>query len=104
MEVLHKIIKLLKDNKKKQSDLTTYLGLSKNAFTNWKIGDNESYKKYLPEIAEFFGVSTDYLAGRETPTAENNFTYAMYNELTHDLSQEKIEQLKQYAEFLRTQK
>lgn len=61
MEVLNKIIQLLKDNKKKQVELTDYLGISKNAFTNWKIGDNTSYMKHLPKIAEFFGVSVDYL-------------------------------------------
>lgn len=94
MEVLNKILSLLKEQNKKQSELTSYLGLSKNVFTNWKSGVSASYKKYLPQIAEFFNVSTDYLAGKD-------FTYALYNEMTHDLSDEKIAQLKQYADFLR---
>ena len=104
MEVLHKIIQLLKENNKRQMDLTNYLGISKNAVTNWKLGDNASYMKHLPKIAEFFGVSVDYLLGKETPTAENNFTYALYNELAHDLSKEQIQQLKQFADFLRSSK
>lgn len=102
MEVLHKIIQLLKENNKKQIELTDYLGISKNAFTNWKIGDNSSYMKYLPKIAEFFGVSVDYLLGNKNSTAENNFTYALYDELAHDLSPEQIQQLKQFADFLRS--
>ena len=101
MEVLDKIKQLLKEHKKKQIDLTTYLGLSPNAFTNWNIGDNASYMKHLPKIAEFFGVPVDYLLGNETPDANNGFTYAFYNELTHGLSPEQIEQLKNFAEFLR---
>lgn len=104
MEVLNRIIKLLKENNKRQTELTDYLGLSKNAFTNWKIGDNTSFMKYLPKIAEFFGVSVDYLLGRETPTAANNFTYALYDELAHDLSEDQIQQLKQFADFLRNSK
>ena len=104
MEVLHKITQLLKENHKRQIDLTDYLGISKNAFTNCKIGDNASYMKYLPKIADFFGVSVDYLLGRETPTTENNFTYALYNELAHDLSKEQIQELKQFADFLRNKK
>ena len=52
----------------------------------------------MPQIAEFFNVSVDYLLGNENT---NDFTYAMYNELTHDLSEEKIDQLKKYADFLR---
>lgn len=101
MEVLHKIIQLLKQNNKKQMDLTNYLGISKNAVTNWKIGDNKSYMKHLPKIAEFFDVSVDYLLGKENPNMENNFTYALYNELAHDLSDEQLQQLKQFADFLR---
>lgn len=104
MEVLHKIIQLLKENNKKQMDLTNYLGISKNAVTNWKIGDNKSYMKHLPKIAEFFGVSVDYLLGKENANVENDFTYALYNELTHDLSEDNIHQLKQFADFLRNSK
>ena len=78
-----------------------YLGLSKNVFTEWKSGRATSYMKHLPKIAEFFGVSVDYLLGKETPATENDFTYALYNELTHDLSEDHIQQLKQFADFLR---
>ena len=84
-----------------QKDLSDYLGLSKNTMTGWKNGNNKSYMKYLPEIAEFFGVSADYLLGKETSTTGNDFTYALYNELAHDLSDEQIQQLKQFADFLR---
>ncbi len=58
---LNKISELLKEQKKKQKDLTDFLGLSKNAYTNWKNGNNNSYLKHIGKIAEFFGVSTDYL-------------------------------------------
>lgn len=101
MEVLNKIIILLKNNGKKQKELTNYLSVSHNVFTEWKAGRNNSYMKHLPKIAEFFGVSVDYLLGKETPSAENNFTYALYDELAHDLSDEQIQQLKQFADFLR---
>ena len=100
MCILDNIIHLLKENGYKQSDLTNYLSLSHNVFTEWKAGRNTSYKKHLPEIAEFFGVPTDYLLGKGSSDS-STFTYAMYNELTHDLSEEKIEQLKKYADFLR---
>ena len=101
LEILNRILTLLKENNKRQIDLTNHLGINKNAVTNWKIGDNASYKKYLPEIAEFFGVSVDYLAGKQDSTPEDNFTYALYNEITHDLSQDQIEQIKKFADFLR---
>ena len=100
MDILNNIILLLKEGNKKQIDLTNHLGITKNIFTDWKAGRNNSYMKYLPQIAEFFGVSVDYLIGNETPS--NDFTYALYNEITHDLSQDQIEEIKKYANYLRS--
>lgn len=100
MEVLTRILALLDEKHIQQKELSNYLGLSKCAMTGWKNGNNNSYMKHLPKIAEFFEVSVDYLLGREAAT-ENNFTYALYNELAHDLSEEQIQQLKQFADFLR---
>ena len=104
MDVLTKILALLDENNIQQKDLSDYLGLSKNTMTGWKNGNNKSYMKYLSQIAEFFNVSVDYLLGKETPTLKNNFTYALYNELAHDLSEDQIQQLKQFADFLRSTK
>ncbi len=61
MRVLNNIISELKRQNKKQKELTDYLEISKNVFTDWKGGRNKSYMKYLPQIADFFGVSVDYL-------------------------------------------
>lgn len=104
MEVLTRILELLDEKHIQQKELSDYLGLSKCAMTGWKNGNNNSYRKHLPEIAEFFGVSVDYLLGKESPAIENNFTYALYDELAHDLSEEQIQQLKQFADFLRSGK
>lgn len=61
MSVLDNIILELNNQNKKQKELTDYLGITKNAFTDWKSGRIKSYMKYLPQIAEFLGVSVDYL-------------------------------------------
>lgn len=104
MDVLTKILMLLDKNHMQQKELSNYLGLSKNTMTGWKNGNNNSYMKHLPRIAEFFNVSVDYLLGKEAHYEENNLTYALYNELAHDLSEGQIQQLKQFAEFLRNNK
>lgn len=104
MEVLTRILTLLDEKHIQQKELSDYLGLSKCAMTGWKNGNNNSYMKHLPKIAEFFSVSVDYLLGKETPATANNFTYALYDELAHDLSEEEIRQLKQFADFLRNSK
>jgi len=70
LSALDKIQTLLNEKGKKQKDLTDFLGISKNAFTDWKSGRIKSWQKYLPEIAEYFGVSVDYLLGNATDKTE----------------------------------
>lgn len=64
MDILDRISVLLGD--REQKELTEYLKLKNSAFSDWKTGKSKSYKKYLIEISEFFGVSIDYLVyGKE---------------------------------------
>ena len=63
-EVIERISKLLQEQNKKQKDLTDYLGITPNAFTDWKSGRIKSWQKHLPKIADFLGVQTDYLLGK----------------------------------------
>lgn len=63
--IIQNIIKLLKEQNKTQKNLTDYLGITQNAFTDWKSGRIKSYNKHLPKIAEFFDVTVDYLLGKE---------------------------------------
>lgn len=64
MSTIDKIVTLLKEQGKTQKDLTDYLGISKNTFTDWKGGRVKSYNKFLPQIADYLGVSVDYLLGK----------------------------------------
>lgn len=36
---------------------------SKNLITEWKSGRSKSFMKYIPQIAEFYGVSADWILG-----------------------------------------
>lgn len=60
---LERIIEEMRTQEKKQFELTDFLGVNKNTFGNWKTGLNRSYLKYLYQIAEFLGVSVEYLKG-----------------------------------------
>ena len=61
LNTFDKIDFLLKQNKKKQIDLTNFLGVSKATYSSWKSGRTASFHKHLPLIAEFLNVTTDYL-------------------------------------------
>lgn len=71
MSTITNIISLLEQQNRTQKELTDYLGITKNAFTDWKSGRIKSYNKYLPQIAEFFGVSVDFLIGKEKPKTDD---------------------------------
>ena len=110
MNTLEKISQLLHQQNKKQKDLTDFLGLTKNTFTNWKLGTSESYKKYIDKIAEFFGVSTDYLLGVEeiknTPdelqlTEGEKMLLSLFRQIPEERQQAFLEMGRLYSDSLK---
>jgi len=80
MDILNKIIELLDSQNRQQKELTDFLGLDKSTFSAWKNGKSASYKKYLPEIANFFGISVDELIGAgNTPSKTNQIDEAYFS-------------------------
>lgn len=82
--IIEKILFLLQSSKKKQKDLTDYLGITSNVFTDWKSGRIKSYNKYLPQIAEYFGVTVDYLLGKEEQPQESTAAKDISYHFTND--------------------
>ena len=70
MSTFDKIDALLKQQKRKQKELTDFLGVTNNAYTDWKAGRIKSYTKHLSKIADFLGVTVDYLLDKEKSPAE----------------------------------
>ena len=68
-KILYIILEELELRGKKQKDLCDYLGINSNVFTSWKNGRNKSYTKHLPKIAEFLGVTVEFLLGNEKSPA-----------------------------------
>lgn len=66
---LERIVAELKAQGLKKIDLTNHLGLVSSCFGNWMAGRNTSYRRYLHGIADFLGVSVEYLRG-ETDVKE----------------------------------
>ena len=60
---LERIVAELKAQGLKKIDLTNHSGLVSSCFGNWMAGRNTSYRRYLHGIADFLGVSVEYLRG-----------------------------------------
>lgn len=63
-ETLKRIVNLIGPKRGAAKELAEYLGFNPNVITNWKNGRNKSYMRYLPEIAEFYGTTVEYLEGK----------------------------------------
>lgn len=47
-----------------QSDLANELGVSRLTVARWELGESTPNVETITKIADFFGVSTDYILGR----------------------------------------
>ena len=58
-------VKQLRTEKKiRQIDFASAMGVAQSAVSNWETGRNEPDNDMLCKIADYFGVSVDYLIGR----------------------------------------
>lgn len=65
LDLRDKVLKLIKESNKKACQIETDLELKTGTVGDWKRGKGNSFNKYIPEIAEYFGVTTNYLLGQE---------------------------------------
>ncbi len=73
--ILRRILKLLGEKHGAVKELADGINISANIISNWKNGTNKSYTKYLAQIAEYYGVSLDWLSGN-SDTKESASTAA----------------------------
>lgn len=96
-----------------QQVMADFLGVSRPAYTMYEIGKREPSHETLQKLADYFGVSVDYLLGRtENPLPEtkkeateitfDDFTYAFYNE-SKNLSEEQKAALLNMAKLFNEQ-
>ena len=75
-------MKTLKELRKEknilQKDVAKELNIKNTTYSNWEVGVSEPDIQSLKKLADFFGVSIDYLVGRE---AEDGVVIVSGNEL-----------------------
>lgn len=71
MKTMSEILRELRTSKSAtQSDVAKILGLTTNAYQSYERGTSEPSCKALNKLADFYGVTTDYLLGRDTSEPE----------------------------------
>ena len=88
----------------KQSELAEVLHVKQNTISNWENGKTEISNADAIAIANFFGVTVDYLLGRseeKTPPDEDlSEGERELMEMVSQLTDEEIREIAQFIEFL----
>ena len=107
MSTLETILELIKRKGITQQAFLRDMGLDKSTISDWKRGANQSYKKHIEKIADYFNVSADYLLGRDNrtfiETASQKKTATLL-ECFDTLSDEDKNKVIEYALFLQSRK
>lgn len=59
--VVRRMVELIKDQGKRERDLTDYLGISPGTMSKWKYDGSYVYIKHMDKICEFLGTTPNYL-------------------------------------------
>jgi Predicted transcriptional regulator with C-terminal CBS domains len=113
MTTFERIAGRLKELGKEQKDLTDFLGVSQQLYSEWKAGRSTSYKQRIDKIAEYLNVTTDYLLGsdeiKKRPTPEEAGRLAEYmkseefrrfSELFMKLTPDEQKKVREHAELI----
>lgn len=104
-----KLIELCNSHNEKLTPLLEKLDISTGNISRWKSGFNNISAENLQKIADYFNVSVDYLLGR-TPVKDLIIPQSMgslplaFNGGTEGLTQEDIDSVNDYIEFIKNKK
>lgn len=110
------LYKLRKERKVSQQDIGNLVGVTYQAVGKWEAGDSEPDNEAIIKIANYFGVSTDYLLGNipeksineELDTLRQLLIKSGFMNAGEDLTQEQMEKLLKFVnankEFLKESK
>lgn len=62
---MDKLKELRKENKKNQTELAKMLNVTQQSYARYELGTSEPNLQILCKLADFYGVSLDFLVGRE---------------------------------------
>lgn len=98
MTTFERIKELAKKQGKSLNKVEEELGYGKNVLYRLKTSNPSTER--LQEIADYFGVSADYLLGREENSEVQSFFRINTSNLDPDIKEEVEEELRNYSEFL----
>ncbi len=100
---MYEIYCKLRDLKnRKDSDVAKATGITKSTFTDWKNGRSSPKQDKLQKIADYFGVTLEYLLGRDiakTPESKKGIRINVYGSVPAGIPIEAIEDVIDWEEI-----
>ena len=106
----NRIKELRNERKVTQAILAKHLGVAQNTVSNWENGNRLVDTENLQKIADYFGVTTDYILCRGSapvsqPTtdiavSDEDIIFALFDG-DKDITPEMFDEVKQFARFVR---
>ena len=84
--ILEKVNDLVKKNNLSHNKVAVDCGLQSNSFSYWKNGKAKPSLDAVIKLADYFGVSIDYLVGRETSAVTTTATGKTSNKAAADVT------------------
>lgn len=108
MKFKDRLVQLRKELNLTQTDFAKKIGFSRTAISAWEIGRNEPSNEDTIKIADFFGVSVDYIIGNSdirNPEELRNVQFANHRGLdTTGLDEEEMKELQRQINFIKKMK
>lgn len=101
-----RFIQLRKELGLTQEQLAEKLGMgyTRTAISAWEVGRNEPSNIDTVKIADFFGVSTDYLLGKtDIRNIEEDFKFAYHKEI-EGLTEDEIKEALEFYKMVKNRK
>ena len=90
---MNRLKELRKQRKETQVDIANYLGISYQAYAHYEAGRRDPDPATLQKLADFFGVSVDYLLGRDEAKASKGKWINVYGEIAAGIPIEAVEDI-----------
>ena len=104
-----KLKKLRRNRDLTQEEVAAHIGISYQAISKWERGDGYPDITMLPTLANYFGVSVDYLLGNETDfksqtesvISDDDIKFALWGDVADEIPNDKLQEVKTFAEFIK---
>jgi len=100
--MLGKRLKELREHRKlTQADVAKALGIDRTTYGKYETGDSSPHYEKLIQLADFFGVSVDYLIGKtDIPTPIETIAAHRTDDPLKELPEEARRSLEEFQEYI----